>query len=132
MDCWQYNKIDGCKKSGKKWWPAMVLQAIPVTGAFGAGFGNLGRWDIFNIYMAIAFGPLTFLCIIMCWVILKDTPDEDNVSSGYTSCVTSLISFCWSLAIASMWIWGIVVIANNEIKAPWTDYKGNNIECFPI
>ena len=28
-----------------------------------------------------------------------------------------------------MWIWGIVVIANKEVDAPWKDWKGNEIMC---
>ena len=52
IDCWKWNSIEEkCEKAGKEWLPAMILQGIPLTGVFGSGFGNIGRWDIFGMYM---------------------------------------------------------------------------------
>tara|TARA_Y100000389_G_C17394558_1_gene481808 strand:- start:1134 stop:1337 length:204 start_codon:yes stop_codon:yes gene_type:complete len=34
-----------------------------------------------------------------------------------------------SIAMTVMWIWGIVVVANKEVDAPWTDWEGNQIYC---
>ena len=35
----------------------------------------------------------------------------------------------WSVAILVLWIYGIIVIANKEIKAPYKDWEGNDIMC---
>ena len=45
-----------CKKSGTDHVAPLVLQAIPFTGVFGSGFANMGRWDLFGIYMGVLFG----------------------------------------------------------------------------
>ena len=55
--CYEFdNDLGKCKKSGIDHTGPLVLQAIPITGMFGAGFGNMGRWDIFGMYMGIFFG----------------------------------------------------------------------------
>ena len=130
-DCWKYDNTNGCAKSGKKWLPAMILQAIPVTGVFGSGFGNLGKWDIFGVYMAVVFGPFCLFCCIICYTLSKEV-DEDDEKTDCTGCLVSILTCVWSTAMTVMWIWGIVVIANNEMKVPWTNFYGNEIQCFPV
>ena len=53
-NCWKWDDVnDKCEVAGKDFIGPIVLQSIPFTGAFGSGWGNMGRWDIFNIYMAV-------------------------------------------------------------------------------
>ena len=48
--CYGWDKNLGiCKETGPDFTSAIVLQAIPFTGFFGSGFGNMGRWDLFGI-----------------------------------------------------------------------------------
>ena len=44
--CYKFDENLGqCKEDGYDHYTPLVLQAIPFTGVFGAGFGNMGRWD---------------------------------------------------------------------------------------
>lgn len=124
IDCWKFNEItQQCEKAGKEFIPAIVLQSIPMTGVFGSGFGNIGRWDLFGMYMGIVFGPLLLLCTILC-CLMQDGMSED-LSKALSACIQCL----YGVAVTGFWIWGIVVIANKQVEAPWTDYMGNKIMC---
>ena len=73
-NCWKWDDVNGkCEVAGKDFVGPIVLQAIPFTGAFGSGWGNMGRWDIFNIYMAVVFGPFGVLLIGCCCVMFGCT-----------------------------------------------------------
>ncbi len=127
IDCWSYSTIkEECSGAGKEWLPAIILQGIPITGVFGAGFGNIGRWDIFGTYMAIVFGGCLGICCCGCFCSAcnKEEDREAMAKTGSNGCGCLL-----SIAILVMYVWGIVVIANKDIKAPWTDYRGYNIMC---
>lgn len=127
MDCWSYSDIkDDCNEAGKEWLPAIILQGIPVTGVFGSGFGNIGRWDIFGTYMIIIFGGClaTCCCGCICSACNKESDREAMTKVGSNGCGCLV-----SIAILVMYIWGIVVIANKDIEAPWSDYLGNPIMC---
>ena len=55
--CYTFDtNLGQCKKSGTDHVVPLVLQAIPFTAVFGSGFGNIGRWDLFGMYMGILFG----------------------------------------------------------------------------
>jgi len=127
IDCWSYSIIkDECNEAGKEWLPAMILQGIPVTGLFGSGFGNIGRWDIFGIYMAITFGGCFGICCcgVCCNCCSSEEDKEEMTKLGSKTC-----SCLVSVTILVMYIWGIVVIANKEVDAPWVDYRGDAIRC---
>lgn len=128
INCWKWNTIkQNCENAGKEFLPALVLQAIPITGVFGSGFGNMGRWDIFGTYMIVIFGGCTFICFcgIGCSCIFKNSEDTETWVKLGTNCGGCLLS----LLIVVLWIWGIVVIANKEVEAPWNDWEGNEIMC---
>lgn len=128
IDCWKWNNIKNqCEEAGKEFLPAIILQSIPITGAFGSGFGNMGRWDIFTTYMIVTFGGCGFVCICACCCTFASRNAED--SESFVKLGTNCGSCLLSIAIISLWIWGIVVIANKEVEAPWTDWKGNDIMC---
>jgi len=128
IDCWKWNDIKNqCEEAGKEFLPAIILQSIPITGFFGSGFGNMGRWDIFTTYMIIVFGGCVFVCCCGCicgWASRGAEDSETFVTLG-TKCGSVLLS----ITLVSMWIWGIVVIANKEIEAPWWDWEGKSIYC---
>ena len=128
IDCWSYSTIKAeCNEAGKEWLPAMILQGIPVTGVFGSGFGNIGRWDIFTTYMLILFGGCLMVCCFgcLCGCCVKKEEDKEVVVKFGAQCGGCL----WSIAVVAMWIWGIVTIANKSVDAPWTNYRGENIMC---
>ena len=112
---WDAN-LGNCEDAGKEFTPAIVLQAIPFTGAFGSGFGNIGRWDIFGCYMIGIFGSIGFACVFNCCYMCKTvanstTDDEQSCMMGINSCY-----FClYGVAAMAGWIWGIAVIANKEV-----------------
>lgn len=128
-DCWEYTTMDEhCQPVGKPFLPAIILQSIPVTGVFGSGFGNIGRWDIFAVYMSVVFGPLLLLCIGLC-ISLCRTSELDDDGLTWSSIIVTGFSCLYSIAIVSLWIWGIVVIASKGVDAPYTNYKGEAIMC---
>ena len=108
---WDAN-LGKCEDDGPAFMPAIILQAIPFTGVFGSGFGNMGRWDLFGVAMGIFFGGLVLACIFIC--LCNDTNDDNGKASCSVSCYTCLLS----IAITTYWIWGIVVIANKSILGP--------------
>ena len=128
QDCWSWDKMNNkCEPAGKDFVAPMVLQSIPFTGAFGAGWGNMGRWDIFTIYMGIVFGPLTIVVLACCCAMAGFcAQNEDRLE--FWNCIGSCFGCLWSAAIVAMWIWGIVAIANKPL-APWTDWQGLEILC---
>ena len=128
IDCWKYDSVkEECQKDGKPFTPAIILQAIPFTGAFGSGFGNMGRWDIFSTYMIVVFGPLVLVALIMCCCVGWDVNNDDK--TAMMMCCIQCLACLWAITIMVLWIWGIVVIASKEVEAPWTDHAGNSIMC---
>lgn len=128
INCWSYSEIKKeCSEAGKEFVPALVLQSIPLTGVFGSGFGNMGRWDIFSTYMGVMFGGCCLICLCACIPAITNAEQDGSntmskLASGCTGCI-------WAIALLVFWIWGIVVIANKEVDAPWTDWQGNSISC---
>ena len=106
--CWYWD-IDEtkCKGAGPKWVPAIVLQAVPFTGVFGAGFGNMGRWDLFGIAIGIWGG----VCLVGCLLAILLGSSDDSSSKSLMSCYNCLVS----IAIMAYWVWGIVVIADKYV-----------------
>ena len=97
---------------------AMVLQAIPFTGIFGSGFGNIGRWDLFAIPMSVIFGGCCLGIISTCCIGFCKQENEDVVLSdreALLKCYTSCFSCMYTIVIISLYIWGIVLIANKSI-----------------
>ena len=127
--CYSWNKeLNECEETGPKFVPALVLQAIPVTGVFGAGFGNMGRWDIFGIYMGVVFGPLAVLILACCCAMFGVcAQNEDRLDCA--KCMGSCFGCLWSIAIVSLWIWGIVVIANKEVTGPPQIWYNETVSC---
>ena len=131
-DCWKWDSVKAqCVESGKEYLPALILQGIPLTGYFGSGFGNMGRWDIFGIYMGVMFGGCALICFCACCVACK-VANSEEIHKDNTECgklITNCNGCLLSIALTTLWIWGIVVIANKEVEAPWTDWKGDTIMC---
>jgi len=126
-NCWKWDEVkEECEEAGKEFLPAIILQGIPVTGVFGSGFGNMGRWDIFGIYwIVIGCGCLCSCCLGGGAHCLSQSEDKTNAVVLGCRCGNCLLS----IAMTTMWIWGIVVIANREIDAPWFDWHGDAIMC---
>jgi len=128
INCWKWDYVkEQCEEAGKEYIPALILQGIPITGVFGSGFGNMGRWDIFGTYMIVMFGGCAFICCcgMGCSCAFKQSEDSESWVKLGTNCGGCFLS----IAIVVLWIWGIVVIANKEVDAPWTDWQGNRIMC---
>ena len=116
--CYGWNKnLNKCVESGPAFTPALVLQAIPFTGIFGSGFGNMARWDIFGIYMTVVFGPIALL-IIGCCCVMFGCCHQDEACADCGKCLLSCLGCLWGIAIVAMWIWGIVTIANKTTLGP--------------
>ena len=127
-NCWKWDDVnDHCEVAGKDFVAPLVLQAIPFTGGFGSGWGNMGRWDIFNIYMVVVFGPLAIVILGCCCAMGGFcAQNEDRLECW--GCLSYCFGCLWAVAVVALWIWGIVAIANKPL-APWTDWEGNAIEC---
>ena len=113
VKCYQWSvNLGKCEETGPVFTPAVVLQAIPVTGLFGAGFGNMGRWDLFGVSMGILFGGLALGCILICCTI---GTEKEPVG---ISCIVSCYNFLLICAVLAWWIYGIVVISNKSVLGP--------------
>ena len=128
-DCYHWDSnLDVCEEAGPKFVPAIVLQAIPFTGAFGSGFGNIGRWDIFGVYMVVVFGPIAIFMLACCCAMGGFcAQNEDRLDC--CKCLGSCFACLWGVAIVGMWIGGIVVIANKNVYGPEEKWYGNTIRC---
>ena len=76
--------------------------------------------------MAIVFGGCLMIC---CCGICCNCCNKEEDKEGATKLGAKCGSCLWSWTIVGIWIWGIVVIANKEVEAPWTNYKGEKIMC---
>jgi hypothetical protein len=107
------NNLGQCKKSGHDHVAPLVLQAIPFTAVFGSGFGNIGRWDLFGMYMGILFGGCCFLimsamCCLCCCNKNDDEMEIANDKESYMKCATSCGGCIWAIVILIFYILGIV------------------------
>tara|TARA_Y100001936_G_scaffold240272_1_gene274458 strand:- start:16 stop:633 length:618 start_codon:yes stop_codon:yes gene_type:complete len=114
--CYEFdNDLGKCKKSGIDHTGPLILQAIPVTGMFGSGFGNMGRWDIFGMYMGVFFGGCCFIIIASVCCLCCCNKSEDlaplNDKESFMKCATSCGVCAWAIVVIVFWIIGIVQIA---------------------
>lgn len=116
--CYLWNSNLGiCQENGPKFVPALVLQAIPFTGYFGSGYGNMGRWDLFGLSSGILFGGCLFICFFSVIVVLCTNSDNENKNT-MGKCCSQCLSYIWAITITVLWIKGIVDIANKDIVGP--------------
>ena len=105
--CWSWNlDLTRCEGTGPNWTPAIVLQGIPFTGVFGAGLGNMGRWDLFAIGSGFWGGG--FVIAILIGIITGSQAEDGGTITSCYGCVLTC-------AILAYWVWGLVVIANKSI-----------------
>ena len=129
-DCWKWDAIEEKCVGQKDFIAPIILQSIPVTGMFGSGFGNMGRWDIFGTYMCVVFLPLVVICCVACCMSMQSGSDSPSDTTELTKGLCcSCFAFVYALAVLILWIWGIVVIAEKNVKAPWVNAKGETVMC---
>ena len=109
------NNLGQCKKAGHDHVAPLVLQAIPFTAVFGSGFGNIGRWDLFGMYMGILFGGCCLILMgsacCLCCCKEKETDDEYslmNDKESFIKCFGNCGACIWAIAILVFYILGIV------------------------
>ena len=113
-DCYKYDDNLGvCERDGFHYGGPLALQAIPFTGVFGSGYGNIGRWDMFGMYMGVTIGGCCFILITLCCCLFAcphDNDDSDNKETGLL--VWSKCGYClWGVSILGIYIMGIVQMA---------------------
>jgi len=111
-NCWEWTE-SVCHEVGPDYKSALIWQSVPFTGIFGAGFGNMGRWDIFG-YGSILWGvgsimPCILLCIYMYTYVYRDI-NPIKVLKIY------FIIFC--CIVLGYYGWGIYIIATKQITGP--------------
>jgi len=118
--------ILSCKQIGKDHVAPLVLQAIPFTGIFGSGFGNIGRWDLFGVFMAILFGGCCALLIPAAICSCCLTTNDDNLNElKLVSCWVNCGGCLWIISILAFYILGIVWTATpGAILEYETDPRG--------
>ena len=112
--CYTFDdNLGECKKTGHNHVGPLVLQAIPFTGVFGSGFGNIGRWDLFGMYMGIFFGGCCFIimsslfCLCCCNKSSEEAEPLDD-KEAFMKCTTSCGTCIWATVIIIFYILGIV------------------------
>ena len=112
--CYEVDKNLGeCKEKGYDHVAPLVLQAIPFTGVFGSGFANMGRWDLFGVYMTIFFGGCCFilmsaLCCLCCCNNDEELESEGTDKETFIKCAGQCGYCIWAVAILVFYILGIV------------------------
>lgn len=112
------NNLGKCYHTGKSQTTALILQGIPFTGVFGSGFGNIGRWDLFAIPMSVLFGGCCLSITMCCCAGCSNNNKEENAmddKEAILKCYSSCFSCIYSITLLALYIWGIVIIANNSI-----------------
>ena len=113
--CYTYDENLGvCKEEGTDHVAPLVLQAIPFTGIFGSGFGNMGRWDLFGIYMAALFGGCCFVVItsVSCACFCNNAETDTPSDTDHTECWAKCSSCLWVSGILVLYVLGIVWTAS--------------------
>ena len=113
-DCYKYDENLGiCAQDGYHYGGPLALQAIPMTGVFGSGYGNIGRWDIFGMYMGITIGGCLFILVTLCaclFVCPEGKDDTDTKETGLL--IWSKCGYClWGVAVLVFYVIGIVQMA---------------------
>ena len=112
--CYTFDtNLGQCKKSGTDHVVPLVLQAIPFTAVFGSGFGNMGRWDLFGMYMGVLFGGCCSIimmgfCCLCCCNKNDDELEAANDKEAYMKCATNCGACIWGIVILVLYILGIV------------------------
>jgi hypothetical protein len=112
------NNLGKCYNTGKSQTTALILQGIPFTGVFGGGFGNIGRWDLFAIPISIIFGGCCLSITMCCCCAVCGNNKEENAlddKEAMLKCYSSCFSCIYAITLLSLYVWGIVVIANKSI-----------------
>ena len=113
-DCYKYDENLGeCAQSGYHYGGPLALQAIPMTGVFGSGYGNIGRWDMFGMYMGITLGGCLFILLTLCACLFVCPEGKDDTDSKETGLlVWSKCGYCiWGVAVIVFYVIGIVQMA---------------------
>ena len=108
--CWEWSGLNNsCFETGPSYTNALVWQSIPFTGIFGAGFGNMGRWDLFA-YGSIIWGVGTILpCILLC-IYMFTFIDVNPIK------VFKIYVSLFSCIVLAYYIWGIYLISNKIVR----------------
>ena len=113
-DCYKYDENLGlCAQDGYHYGGPLALQAIPMTGVFGAGYGNIGRWDVFGMYMGITIGGCLFILVTLCACLFVCPEGKDDTDSKETGLlVWSKCGYClWGVSVLVFYVLGIVQMA---------------------
>ena len=113
-DCYKYDENLGlCAQDGYHYGGPLALQAIPMTGVFGAGYGNIGRWDVFGMYMGITIGGCLFILVTLCACLFVCPEGKDDTDSKETGLlIWSKCGYClWGVAVLVFYVIGIIQMA---------------------
>ena len=113
-DCYKYDENLGlCAQDGYHYGGPLALQAIPMTGVFGAGYGNIGRWDVFGMYMGITIGGCLFILVTLCACLFVCPEGKDDTDSKETGLIVwSKCGYClWGVAVLVFYVIGIIQMA---------------------
>tara|TARA_B100001996_G_C18498954_1_gene530732 strand:- start:33 stop:626 length:594 start_codon:yes stop_codon:yes gene_type:complete len=124
--CYKFdNDLGQCKKAGHDHVAPLVLQAIPFTAVFGSGFGNIGRWDLFGMYMGILFGGCCLILMgsacCLCCCSAKESDDEYSLMNDKEGCMKSATT-CGGC------IWAIVILIFYILGIVWTSTEGGVLD----
>jgi len=92
---------------------AMLLQVF--LGFFGAAYGYIGQWGLF----VGAFAPIFFFCCSLFGFTCNNDCEMKTIklSWGSGACLVNLISAVLCTWCLSLWIYGMVMIAQHRLYA---------------
>jgi hypothetical protein len=107
-NCWEWDKNLGCSETGPNYNTALILQAVPFTGIFGAGFGNIGRWDLFGIGSILWGLGSIFPCVILCLYLTI------NIEGNPIDAIKRYL-YLFLFLVLCYWIWGLYLIGSRQV-----------------
>ena len=79
--------------------------------------------------MGVMFGPFILLIMYCCITLACNKESESEDLSDNSQCLSQCFGCLWSITILTLWIWGIVVIANKEINGPPVSWYNDTVSC---
>ena len=81
--CWKLNEEkddinNEYIKTNHHYMLPLILQIIPIIGNFGIGYGIIGRWDLFGLYIGVIMGGCCLLCCCLCVCLNIQSKNENN------------------------------------------------------
>ena len=128
--CYKWDDYLGkCESAGPSKITGLILSVIPVTSMLGIHWIVAGQWGWFTVSIVTTFGFCVLTCILLgCSMCLCKTRTSESFSECW-----GMFSKCFvviqTIAMIVLWIMGMVMISENNIRGLYNDEYWGEIYC---